>query len=69
MIFITNDGSAGMKQGSCPNRVGSPAINTMSRSLVLMKTIFCDRLILFRIARTIHLGNMMNKCHNVSANR
>jgi len=70
MIFITNDdGSAGMKQGLCPNRAESPAINAMSRSLGLMKTIFVMRLILFRIARRIHLGNMMNKCHNVSANR
>jgi len=67
MIFITNDGSVGMKQGSCPNRVGSPAINTISRSLVLMKTISAMRLILLHIARTIRLGNMMNKCHNVSA--
>jgi len=70
MIFVTNDGSAGMKQGSCPNRAESPSMNTMSRSLEQMNN-FCDAPDFVSSCKenSAPLENLMDTCYNVSANR
>ena len=59
-----------MKQGSCPNRAESAAMNTMSRSLVLMNY-FRDTPDFVSSCKdnSAPLENMMNTCRNVSANR
>ncbi|XP_073012901.1 PI-PLC X domain-containing protein At5g67130-like [Typha latifolia] len=63
-------GNDGMKQGLCPNRAESAPMNTLSRSLVLMNY-FPDNPDFATAckANSAPLVNMLNTCHNLSANR
>ncbi|KAJ0973284.1 hypothetical protein J5N97_021243 [Dioscorea zingiberensis] len=63
-------GNDGMKAGSCPNRVESPPMNTMSRSLVLMNYFpTTPDLATSCKDNSAPLVSMLNTCHNSSGNR
>ncbi|KAI0507779.1 hypothetical protein KFK09_013907 [Dendrobium nobile] len=63
-------GNGGMKAGFCPNRAESSPMNATSRSLVLMNY-FPDIPNLANACKenSAPLINMLNTCHNLSANR
>ncbi|KAD2021890.1 hypothetical protein E3N88_42008 [Mikania micrantha] len=63
-------GSDGMKNGSCPNRAESAAMNTTSRSLVLLNH-FPDTPDLIEACKhnSAPLIAMMNTCHDAAGNR
>ncbi|OAY64716.1 PI-PLC X domain-containing protein [Ananas comosus] len=63
-------GNGGMQAGQCPNRAESAAMNTMSRSLVLMNY-FPDAPDFATACKhnSAPLVDMLNTCHNASANR
>ncbi|XP_061336685.1 PI-PLC X domain-containing protein At5g67130-like [Gastrolobium bilobum] len=63
-------GDEGMKAGSCPNRAESSAMNTKSRSLVLVNYFRTDPNASMVCAdNSAPLVSMMNTCHNASGNR
>lgn len=64
------DGSDGMKNGSCPNRAESAAMNTTSRSLVLLNH-FPDTPDFIEACRynSAPLIDMMNTCHEAAGKR
>ncbi|XP_027346495.1 PI-PLC X domain-containing protein At5g67130-like [Abrus precatorius] len=63
-------GDAGMKGGSCPNRAESPAMNTKSRSLVLMNYFHTDPNATSVCAdNSAPLVSMMKTCHDAAGNR
>ncbi|XP_024979086.1 PI-PLC X domain-containing protein At5g67130-like [Cynara cardunculus var. scolymus] len=63
-------GSDGMRSGSCPNRAESAAMNTKSRSLVLMNH-FPDTPDYVDVCRhnSAPLISMMNTCHDAAGKR
>ncbi|XP_024028962.1 PI-PLC X domain-containing protein At5g67130 isoform X2 [Morus notabilis] len=63
-------GNGGMKNGSCPNRAESPAMNTKSRSLVLMN-FFRDNPDLPQSCKdnSAPLLNMANTCYEAAGKR
>ncbi|KVH93286.1 PLC-like phosphodiesterase, TIM beta/alpha-barrel domain-containing protein [Cynara cardunculus var. scolymus] len=66
----SEDGSDGMRSGSCPNRAESAAMNTKSRSLVLMNH-FPDTPDYVDVCRhnSAPLISMMNTCHDAAGKR
>lgn len=64
------DGNGGMKAGSCPNRAESSAMNTTTRSLVLVNY-FRDTPTLPQSCKdnSDSLLNMVNTCYNVAGKR
>lgn len=65
-----SDGDDGMKTGSCPNRAESSAMNTKSRSLVLMNYFHTDPNASLACAdNSAPLVNMMETCHDAAGNR
>ncbi|KAJ1389099.1 PLC-like phosphodiesterase, TIM beta/alpha-barrel domain superfamily [Sesbania bispinosa] len=63
-------GDNGMKAGSCPNRAESSAMNTKSRSLVLMNYFHTDpNASLVCADNSAPLLSMMKTCHDAAENR
>ncbi|KAK7331063.1 hypothetical protein VNO77_25274 [Canavalia gladiata] len=63
-------GDNGMKAGSCPNRAESSAMNTKSRSLVLMNYFHTDpNASLVCADNSAPLVSMMKTCHGAAGNR
>lgn len=64
------DGDDGMKAGSCPSRAESPAMNTKSRSLVLVNYFHSAPNRSQACAdNSAPLLAMMKTCHDASGNR
>lgn len=66
----TSDGDDGMKAGSCPSRAESPAMNTKSRSLVLVNYFHSAPNRSQACAdNSAPLLDMMKTCHEAAGNR
>lgn len=70
MCFQNVDGDGGRKAGLCPNRAESPAMNTSSRSLVLMNY-FRDVPSLTQACKdnSAPLLDMVNTCYAAAGKR
>lgn len=65
-----SDGDEGMKAGSCPNRAESPAMDTKSRSLVLVNYFHSTPNRSQSCAdNSAPLVSMMKTCHGAAGNR